>query len=204
MGLTGWRPSLCGSSISSQLISVFVCSTFLLPALLLHCATFQSSHRYFSVVFVCLNICAHPQDPLLSLSSEVTQLSLTWQKCLAHPWSRVGWLGGCQWLLLLDPWHFSLFSVWCVGRQNQTTCNTSALGKALINDGQVKREWRERNFWGYWRSVALISFLHLSLFFHLYLERQENRQRYCTVLCHFLNLYSDMTSMIKHTKNPHS
>lgn len=122
MGLTDWRPSLWGSRISSQLISVVVCrissqlisvvvcSTFRLPALLLHCASFQSSHRYFSFVFVCLNICAHHQDPLLSLNSEVTQLSLTWKKCLTHP-----------------------------------------------------------------------------------LE-------YCTVSCHFLNLYSDMTSMIKHTK----
>lgn len=126
MGLTDWRPSLWGSRISSQLISVVVCrissqlisvvvcSTFRLPALLLHCASFQSSHRYFSFVFVCLNICAHHQDPLLSLNSEVTQLSLTWKKCLTHP-----------------------------------------------------------------------------------LE-------YCTVSCHFLNLYSDMTSMIKHTKKKKS
>lgn len=135
---------------------------------------FRAVTGILSIVFVCLNICAHPQDPFLSLNSEVTQLSLTWQKCLAHPLEQ----GGMAWRVpvAVTPWCLALLPIFCLVCEQtesvQTTCSISALGMALINDGQVKRERIERNFWGYWRSVALL-FLHLPLSFHLCLERQK-------------------------------
>lgn len=198
--------TLCQQDFFPTHLHVCLC-TFLLPALPLHCASFQSSHRYFSFVFVCLNICAHHQDPLLYLNSEVTQLSLTWKKCLAHPLEQ----GGMAWRVpvVVMPWYLAFLPLFCLvcgqtesAENLKTTCNISALGMALINDGQVKRQWTERNFWGYWRSVALFSFLLLLLSFHFLPGKAENMQRNWTVLCHFLNLYSDVC-MIKHTKKPH-
>lgn len=129
-------------------------------------------------MFVCLNICAHHQDPLLSLNSEVTQLSLTWKECLAQPLEQ----GGMAWrvTVVVILWYLALLPVFCLvcgqtksAENLKTTCNISALGMAVVNDGQVKREWTERDFWCYWRSVALISFLLLPLSFHFCLERQK-------------------------------
>lgn len=96
-------------------------------------------------MFVCLNICAHPQDPLLSLNSEVTQLSLTSKKCLAHPLEQGGMAlagaSGCY-SLILGTFPYFLSGMWVdrISWKPQATCNIPALGMALINDGQVKRE----------------------------------------------------------------
>lgn len=136
----------------------------------------------------------------------MTQLSLTWKKCLAQTLEQ----GGMAWRVpvAVVPWYLALLPIFCLvcGQTEsagnlKSTCKVSALRMALINDGQVKREWMQGNFWGYWRSVALISFLLFPLSFHFLPGKAEIMQRNCTVSCHFLTLYSDMTCMIKHTKN---
>ena len=144
MGLTGRGPSLRASTISSQLISVFACSTLLLPAIMLRCANSQSRSRCFTYFFSLFNhLCRSSKSASLPANSEATQLSV---KCnMGQLSGRRGAGSGsvqgaerCRSFMLLP---FSWRSVWYVGRQNLRSLFTPTAGNLRPCVMDLLGEW---------------------------------------------------------------